>query len=59
MDFAQFDRRPILVAIAGPNGAGKSTFVHSHLAPTGLRFVNADAPPTRMVLVGAYVLKAF
>jgi len=36
------DRRPILVAIAGPNGAGKSTLYRSQLAPSGLRFVNAD-----------------
>lgn len=36
------DRRPIVVALAGPNGAGKTTFYHSHLAPAGLRFVNAD-----------------
>ncbi len=42
MDFAEFDRRPIIVAIAGPNGAGKTTFFHSHLASVGLRFVNAD-----------------
>jgi hypothetical protein len=27
-EFAEFDRRPILVAIAGPNGAGKTTFYH-------------------------------
>ena len=27
MDFAEFDRRPIIVAVAGPNGAGKSTFM--------------------------------
>ena len=53
MDFAQFDRRPILVAIAGPNGAGKSTFVHSHLAATALRFVNAD------VLAGELALEAY
>ncbi len=37
-----FDARPIIVAIAGPNGAGKSTFFHAHLAPAGLRFINAD-----------------
>lgn len=37
-----FDARPLIVAIAGSNGAGKSTFFHSHLAPAGLRFVNAD-----------------
>jgi predicted ABC-type ATPase len=42
MDFADFDRRPIIVALAGPNGAGKTTFFHSHLASSGLRFVNAD-----------------
>ena len=24
MEFAEFDRRPIIVAIAGPNGAGKT-----------------------------------
>jgi predicted ABC-type ATPase len=42
MDFSQFDRRPIVVAIAGPNGAGKTTFFHAHLASAGLRFVNAD-----------------
>jgi predicted ABC-type ATPase len=41
-DFARFDQRPIVVAIAGPNGAGKTTFFHSHLASTGLRFLNAD-----------------
>ncbi len=42
MDFAEFDRRPIVVAIAGPNGAGKTTFFHAHFASSGLRFVNAD-----------------
>jgi predicted ABC-type ATPase len=42
-EFAQFDRRPIVVAIAGPNGAGKTTFFRAHLASAGLRFVNADA----------------
>ncbi len=42
MGFAEFDRRPILVAIAGPNGAGKTTFFHAHLARAGLYFVNAD-----------------
>jgi predicted ABC-type ATPase len=36
------DRRPVIVALAGPNGAGKSTFYRAHLAPSGLRFVNAD-----------------
>jgi predicted ABC-type ATPase len=37
-----FDARPIVVAIAGPNGAGKTTFFDVHIAPAGLRFVNAD-----------------
>lgn len=41
-DLSRFDRRPIVVAIAGPNGAGKTTFYYSHVAPAGLRFVNAD-----------------
>jgi predicted ABC-type ATPase len=36
------DQRPILIALAGPNGAGKTTFYHAHLAPAGLRLVNAD-----------------
>lgn len=36
------DARPIVVAIAGPNGAGKSTFFEAHVAPAGLRFLNAD-----------------
>jgi predicted ABC-type ATPase len=42
IDFAEVDRRPMVVAIAGPNGAGKTTFYRAHLASTGLRFVNAD-----------------
>ena len=42
MESAEFDRRPILVAIAGPNGAGKTTPFRAHLASAGLRFVNAD-----------------
>jgi predicted ABC-type ATPase len=42
MEFAEFDRRPIVVAIAGPNGAGKTTFFQAHLAAAGLLFVNAD-----------------
>ena len=37
-----FEQRPIVVAVAGPNGAGKTTFHAAHLAPVGLRFVNAD-----------------
>jgi predicted ABC-type ATPase len=36
------DERPLLVTIAGPNGAGKTTFYQSHIAPAGLRLVNAD-----------------
>lgn len=42
MDFDFLDVRPLIVALAGSNGAGKTTFYHSHLADTGLRFVNAD-----------------
>jgi predicted ABC-type ATPase len=50
MDLAEFDRRPILVAIAGPNGAGKTTFFHAHLASAGLRFVNADVLAAELVV---------
>ena len=50
MEFAEFDRRPIMVAIAGPNGAGKTTFFHSHLAAAGLRFVNADVLAAELVV---------
>ncbi len=50
IDFAAFDRRPIVVAIAGPNGAGKTTFFHSHLASAGLRFVNADVLAAELAL---------
>lgn len=42
MDFARFDQRPVIVAIAGPNGAGKTTFYHAHLQPAALRFIEAD-----------------
>jgi predicted ABC-type ATPase len=42
MSTLPLDQRPVVVALAGPNGAGKTTFYHSHLAPAGLRFVNAD-----------------
>jgi len=42
MDFVQFDRRPVIVAIAGPNGAGKTTFYNAHLRPAALRFINVD-----------------
>ena len=36
------------MAIAGPNGAGKTTFFHSHLAMTGLHFINADVIAAEM-----------
>ncbi len=39
----QFDRRPLIIALAGPNGAGKTTFYHAHLASAGLRFIDTDA----------------
>lgn len=42
MSTLALDHRPVVVALAGPNGAGKTTFYYAHLAPTGLRFVNAD-----------------
>ena len=42
MKFAEFDKRPVIVALAGPNGAGKTTFYNSHLRHTALRFINAD-----------------
>ena len=42
MSWSWLDDRPLVVAIAGPNGAGKTTFYHAHVAPAGLRLVNAD-----------------
>lgn len=36
------DNRPVIVALTGPNGGGKTTFYQAHLAPVGLRFINAD-----------------
>jgi predicted ABC-type ATPase len=42
MSWAWLDDRPLVVAIAGPNGAGKTTFYQAHVAPGGLRLVNAD-----------------
>jgi predicted ABC-type ATPase len=42
-----------VVALVGPNGAGKTTFFHAHLAPAGLRFVNA-AQLARELDVDAY-----
>jgi predicted ABC-type ATPase len=51
--FAVFDQRPLIVAIAGSNGAGKTTFYHAHLAPAGLRFVNADVLASELGLGAA------
>ena len=48
--FVEFDRRPLLVALAGPNGAGKTTFYHAHLEFAGLRFINADVLATELQL---------
>lgn len=42
MKFPEFDRRPVVVAIAGPNGAGKTTFYGSHLRQAALPLINAD-----------------
>jgi predicted ABC-type ATPase len=42
MEFAQFDQRPIIVAVAGPNGAGKTTSYHAHLRAAALPFINVD-----------------
>ena len=42
MKFAEFDKRPVIVAVAGPNGAGKTTFYDSHLRHAALRFINVD-----------------
>jgi predicted ABC-type ATPase len=42
MSFAWLINRPLVVGIAGPNGAGKTTYYRSHIAPSGLRLVNAD-----------------
>jgi predicted ABC-type ATPase len=42
MNLRFLDDRPVLIALAGPNGAGKTTFYQAHLAPAGLRFINAD-----------------
>ena len=42
MSWSWLDNRPVLVCIAGSNGAGKTTFYHTHVAPSGLRLVNAD-----------------
>lgn len=44
------DDRPIVVALAGPNGAGKTTYYHAHVAPSGLRFVNADVIARELAL---------
>ncbi len=42
IDFASFDQRPIIVAVAGPNGAGKTTFCNAHLRSAALSVINAD-----------------
>jgi len=42
MKFVEFDKRPVIVALAGPNGAGKTTFYDGHLGHAALRFINAD-----------------
>ncbi len=42
IDYAKFDQRPIVVAVAAPNGAGTSTFCAAHLGDSGLPVVNAD-----------------
>lgn len=51
--FPVFDERPIVVALAGPHGAGKTTFYHAHLAPAGLRFVNADVLAAELGITAA------
>lgn len=48
MSWTWLDDRPLVVAIAGPNGAGKTTFYHAHVAPAGLRLVNADRLATEL-----------
>ena len=42
IDFASFDQRPIIVAVAGPNGAGKTTFCNAHLRSAALSVINTD-----------------
>lgn len=53
MTLSFLDERPLVVAIAGPNGAGKTTFFHAHVAPSGLRLVNAD------VLAAEFAIDAY
>ncbi|MBW3540919.1 MAG: zeta toxin family protein [Planctomycetes bacterium] len=53
MEFGFLDERPIVIAITGSNGAGKTTFYWSHLADTGLWFINAD-DLTRELNIGPY-----
>ncbi|MCA9216358.1 MAG: hypothetical protein KDB27_24990 [Planctomycetales bacterium] len=57
MDWEWLDERPIIVAIAGSNGAGKTTFYQSHIAPAGLRFINAD-DLAKQLNIGAYEASA-
>lgn len=54
MDFARFDKRPTIVAVAGPNGAGKTTFFHAHLQRAALPLINADVLAREMG-IDAYV----
>ena len=42
MEFAEFDRRPILVAIPVRMEPGRPHSSTRHLASAGLQFVNAD-----------------
>lgn len=58
MDWTWLDQRPLIVALAGSNGAGKTTFFHTHLADSGLRFVNADDIAKKLEL-GAYEAAKF
>ena len=58
MTFPVLDQRPIVVATAGPNGAGKTTFYHAHLAPAGLRLVNADVLALELGLTAADAMAA-
>ena len=53
LHFDFLDRRPLVIAIAGSNGAGKTTFYPSHLADSGLRFLNADVLAAELA-IGAY-----
>ncbi len=56
--FDFLDHRPIVIALAGSNGAGKSTFYESHLAGSGLRFINADVIAAELA-IGPYEAAEF